>query len=143
LKIVALCSAVLTLLGAVAFAAVPEVSIVRAGDDVMLTWSGGVLQSATKVDGSFTDLIPQPQSPWAFRPTAMGFFRVREGFLGPSTLQGKSYALTGGETSTITFSAAAMTTPSFGREARSQEPIQLGSTEMTLASPWQIPIPSP
>jgi hypothetical protein len=44
---------------------------------VQLVWSGGILQSADRVNGSYTDL-PYAASPYSVAPSAMKFFRVRQ-----------------------------------------------------------------
>ena len=60
----------------------PGVPAVKIGLDAgrpLVTWSGGTLQSATNVVGPYTDIVPQPISPWCVSQTiGKQFFRVRQ-----------------------------------------------------------------
>jgi hypothetical protein len=50
----------------------------RVGTQLELTWPMGVLQSATQLNGTFTDISPAPTSPYLVTPsTGNRFYRVR------------------------------------------------------------------
>jgi hypothetical protein len=61
-------------------AAVPvTLKIDRSGSDVVITWTGGVLQSSSSIVGSsFSDINPAPTSPLTTSPSGSAkFYRVR------------------------------------------------------------------
>jgi hypothetical protein len=58
---------------------VPGIKIQFVDGMIQLIWSGGTLQSADNVNGAYTDVTPQPVSPWCIvQTTAKKFFRVRQ-----------------------------------------------------------------
>lgn len=62
-----------------AAAAPVTLTIDRSGNDVLITWSGGALQTSTNVVGtSFSDINPAPASPLRTSPSGVAnFYRVR------------------------------------------------------------------
>lgn len=57
----------------------PGLKIQIVSGKVLVTWSGGSLQQADNVAGPYTDIAPQPVSPWCIvQPAVKKFFRVRQ-----------------------------------------------------------------
>ncbi|HTH49672.1 MAG TPA: LamG domain-containing protein [Candidatus Limnocylindria bacterium] len=58
--------------------ALKSLSLARSGADVTITWSGGTLQSADDVAGTYTDVTGAPQSPLTVTPAgARKFYRLK------------------------------------------------------------------
>ena len=64
-------------LGANLVSAPVKITAQSVGGQVQLAWSGGLLQSADRVNGSYTDL-PYATSPYRVTPSGMKYFRVRQ-----------------------------------------------------------------
>jgi hypothetical protein len=63
-------------IGASAPPATPTLSVARSGNDLVITYAGGTLQSAGAVNGPWTD--ETGASPLTVQPTGTGkFYRVR------------------------------------------------------------------